>query len=270
MNKYLVAIIAGLVILSLEGCFDPPEFPVEPEIKFKDIRFVEVDGQDSLILVFDFRDGDGDFGIYKDEDTPPFHRFNVILDSTARFVYNSEFDLYVLTNANIPVIEYGDKGNRSPYYLVTNYGTLVDTFSSTPIALPEYNICDYLFVPDLEGDTTTQDKEDTVLIAQNPYLFNLHLKFFRKRRGQLEDITDLLGASSCSPAFNGQVPVFDDDNMGRPLNGTITYPMISSGFKPTFLVDSIIVEFYIYDRALHQSNVVRSPAFTLPGLLGID
>jgi hypothetical protein len=270
MNKYFTLIIVAITILSLEGCFDPPEYPIVPEISFADVRYVEVEGQDSLILTFNFRDGDGDFGIYNDEVEPPFHRFNYILDSSARFTYDNVIGEDVVIDATVRFVEYGDVGLGFPYYEVSNYGTLVGTYSDERILLPNYSVCDYLAVPDLEGDTSSQDVEDTLLIAQNPYLNNLDIKFLRKRKGQLEDITDLLGSESCSPPFNTRIPVFDDDNIGRPLNGSVSYPMLSSGFKSTFLVDSIIIEFFIYDRALHKSNVVRSPAFTLPGLLGIN
>ena len=58
----------------LSGCYNPPEFPIEPTIKFSDIIFKQVENRpDSLILVIEFQDGDGDLGLRADENDIPYN-----------------------------------------------------------------------------------------------------------------------------------------------------------------------------------------------------
>jgi hypothetical protein len=270
MNKFIIVVILSASILSLSSCFDPPVYPEVPEISYKGIRFVEVDGQDSLILSFDFQDGDGDIGLTDSDVVPPYHPFNYIVDSSAQFQYDPQTGLDFIIPSTARVVEYGMEGTESPYYLVSIYDTYAGVYSETDFDLPSYSCRDYYFVSDLDGDTLGSDKTDTILIQTNEYANNIIVKFLRKRNGQLEDITESLqAADQCTPPFNSRIPVFNDDNIGRPLRGTIHYPMLSSGFISQFLNDSILIEFYIYDQALNQSNVVTTPAFTLPDLLGI-
>jgi hypothetical protein len=270
MSKFIPALFIATLILSLESCFDPPVYPEVPEISFKGIRFVETEGQDSLIISFDFQDGDGDIGLDNEDVYPPFHSYNVVVDSNARFVLNESLGEQIIVDSSIRFVEYGDVGNSSPYYLISTFGTLVDVYSEDDFLLPSYSCKDYIFVSDLDGDTIGTDKSDTILIEPNIFINNIVVKFLRKRNGMLEDVTEAFSPDGCTPPFNSRIPIFDEDNLGRPLKGTIHYPMISSGFISQFLNDSILVEFYIYDRALNQSNIVTSPAFTLPGLLGIN
>lgn len=270
MRKASTAILFSLLILSLESCFEPPVYPDVPVIAYRNIEFVETDGQDSLILSFDFQDGDGDIGLLNEDAFRPYHPYNVVVDSSATFVYNASLDADIIEERSIRFVEFGEEGDRSPYYLVSLQGTLEGIYSEEDLELPAYSCADYIFVTDLEGDTIGADKADTILIQPNEYLNNIVIKFLRKRNGDLEDITSAFSPDGCTPPFNSRIPIFDTDNLGRPLRGTIEYPMISSGFISQFLNDSILIEFYIYDRALNQSNVVVSPAFTLPGLLGIN
>ncbi len=270
MNKFSAAVLFSFSLLALESCFDPPVYPNIPEISFKNIRFVETEGQDSLILSFDFQDGDGDIGLGQTDVAPPFHSFNYVVDSTARFFTDPNIGLDFIDPETIRVVEFGDDGNKSPYYLISDYLTFEGIYSEDDLVLPSYSCADYTFVPDLDNDTTGADKADTILIQANEFLSNIFVKFLRKRNGNLEDITASFAPDACSPPFNSRIPIFDQDNLGRPLRGSIDYPMISSGFISQFLNDSILIEFYIYDRALNKSNVVVSPGFTLPGLLGIN
>jgi hypothetical protein len=270
MSKYISAFVAASLLLSLGSCFDPPIYPLAPQVSFDGIRFVQIEGQDSLVLSFDFRDGDGDIGLSDDDNTPPFHRVNLILDSTATFVFNEQVGGFVVEDVSTGFVEFGDEGNKNPYYLVSNFGTLVGVYSEDPIVLPDFGCRDYIPVTDVEGDTTGADKQDTLLIEPNEFLNNINITFLRQRNGQLEDITGAFAPDACSDPFDSRIPIFDTDNLGRPLDGTINYPMLSSGFISNFLNDSIIIEFYIYDRALNRSNIERTQPFTLPGLLGIN
>ncbi|MDH5610600.1 MAG: hypothetical protein OEY56_14065 [Cyclobacteriaceae bacterium] len=271
-SKYIEAILSIASLLLLGGCFELPEFPVTPEISFHSVRFVETDafGPDTLVLSFNFTDGDGDIGLDADEIYPPYHRFNYIVDSTVEFVYNRDYDLYFVKDTTGNFVQYNREGTAAPYYSISEYGSLVGTYSEGPIDLPAYNCKNYIEVPDVDGNDIGADTQDTILIEPNIFQNNIVLAFYRKRNGQMEDITYLFSADPCQDSFNSRIPIFDENNIGRPLKGVIHYAIQSYGFKSVFLNDSIFIDFYIYDRALHQSNVVRSKGFTLPGLLGIN
>jgi hypothetical protein len=58
-----------LALLSLWGCVDSPNFPIEPRIEFKGMTKDTLEQgtfqQDSLVVVFKFEDGDGDIGTHR-------------------------------------------------------------------------------------------------------------------------------------------------------------------------------------------------------------
>ena len=66
----------------LAACFDPPEYPIVPEIAFEDISFREAKAageRDALVLTLSFRDGDGNLGLSSTDIDPPFHDVNYYL-----------------------------------------------------------------------------------------------------------------------------------------------------------------------------------------------
>ena len=76
-------IIPVLLLISffIGSCSDEDQYPVIPEIKFKSLeKYVNVSGNDSLILSFTFTDGDGDLG------TP-------VSDVTTRDIFARLFEL---------------------------------------------------------------------------------------------------------------------------------------------------------------------------------
>ncbi|MEJ2005190.1 MAG: hypothetical protein P8X57_09555, partial [Cyclobacteriaceae bacterium] len=77
----------SILSLGLVSCLSDENFPDEPRIEFNSIRYAEVGGflePDSLIIKFDFEDGDGDLGLRaesNDDREPPFNDFSL-------FAYN--------------------------------------------------------------------------------------------------------------------------------------------------------------------------------------
>lgn len=70
--------LGGLLALgasSLSGCLTPPDISTTPEISLKDIHLIHVDnpGQqidvDTLVVVVNFKDGDGDLGLTGEDRT---------------------------------------------------------------------------------------------------------------------------------------------------------------------------------------------------------
>src|SRR5687767_6322010 len=107
-----LGLLSFLTILSV-SCFDPPEFPVEPQIEFEKIEFINsIDPTDfdSLNLYINFKDGDGDLGFGatpEDISGPKFHSAifyqenNGTLEplaTQAGFVGDVEYDLLEIPN----------------------------------------------------------------------------------------------------------------------------------------------------------------------------
>lgn len=68
-----VCILFSLVILgSLYSCQKDNEYPIEPEIEFKEIGYIE-GRTDTANVIISFTDGDGDIGFTKGDTLPPFN-----------------------------------------------------------------------------------------------------------------------------------------------------------------------------------------------------
>jgi hypothetical protein len=265
-KRFPVFIIASVVFLV--GCYDPPEFSATPQIAFKNIRFVDVDGfSDSLILTFKFRDGDGDLGLLSFEDGPPYHSFDYVIDANGQVVtFNADSleppfykkylypeDQFLIGDNKlfIPVpiqpVFYSEEDNRPSVYNCQQflYDTIfLQSFTDSIIAIP-----------------------DTFYIVQNEFNRNIYIDFYRKISGNYIPITDdeFSPNSSCPEGFDSRFPIFNRENVRnqRVISGSITYPMLSQGFKSIFRNDTIQIRFFVYDRALNKSNVAVSRDFTL-------
>jgi hypothetical protein len=69
------------LLATVFACNKPPVYPVEPNIKFKEIQSYPVFNQgtrkDSLVIVTRFEDGDGDLGLTAEEvKSPPYNQGN--------------------------------------------------------------------------------------------------------------------------------------------------------------------------------------------------
>ena len=111
---------------------------------------------------------------------------------------------------------------------------------------------------------------DTLFVIRNDFRHNLYIDVLRKR-GSVEGLlTPDFSSSACSEFFNTRFPPppgLHRNEDGPPFEMVITYPLVSRGFKPTFLNDSIALSVFIYDREGNRSNVMKTPFFTLPSLL---
>ena len=240
-----------LALISLLGCYDSPDLPQEPSISFNRIDFVVVDGAaDSLILTFNFEDGDGDIGLDIYEVYPPYHNFNYVVQEV-----DSEYYL----------IEYGQLSFNEPLILATAYEGEVTLSGNYDFdqTLPDYGCADYLVTTDIETDPLDIDQMDTFLIKKNRFNKNIYVNFYKKIRGEYQLINDDFSQGGCVEFFNSRIPVFDEGNIGKSLKGDISFAMLSQGFQQTFRNDSIKMSFYIYDRNLNKSNVAETSDFVL-------
>lgn len=61
MNLFRGTIVIALFVVAFSGCTPDPVFPNEPSLTFKE--YIQHSGSDSLQVVFNFTDGDGDIGV---------------------------------------------------------------------------------------------------------------------------------------------------------------------------------------------------------------
>ncbi len=233
------------LIIAVASCYPPEEFPNTPSIAFNDLKYREIDnGTDSLILTIDFQDGDGDIGLDGDENFYPYHDFNAIIDANNKFVTISDTEV------------------EPPFYIATPNGDI--SFFSQTDNRPDYNCLDYEIVNLDEANTQV----DTFYVQQNENNKNIFVDFYRKKNGVYEfiDWTRVFSAIGCGTTFDARFPRFIENNNDRALDGSITYSMVSEGFGLVLRSDTFQLRVRIKDRALNDSNEIRSPDFTLSEL----
>ena len=127
-----------------------------------------------------------------------------------------------------------------------------------------------------DGDAT-----DTLRIVLNEDRFNFFIDFFVKKNGTFEELDfrripeSANGQTLCGEVpFDSRIPCLSTEanpcrdltqNPG-PIEGVIKYDMQSGLFVPVFRLDTIKVVFQMQDRALHKSNIIESPEFTLASI----
>ena len=129
-----------------------------------------------------------------------------------------------------------------------------------PEAPLEFHVCDFVTNFDVTGDEIM----DTVYVEINPNSFNIEIDFFLKRDGVYDefDWRREFGQFSCI-TFDGRYPPLNSEDFERPLAGSLSYSMISSGFLPLFGNDTLQLRIQIKDRALNISNIVESQDFVV-------
>mgnify|MGYP006921586005 CR=1 FL=1 len=218
--KYSVVVvfIAGIAI----GCNKLPEYPVEPSITFNDVYFKKGDLADSLFVVLDFKDGDGDLGLDENYDTEyPYQTFWYFLKNDGSY------------------LTYEDR-NTPPY----------DT-------LPPYEFPYYC--------TNYSEESDGVIyyVQPNENHYNYFIDFYVKKNGSY-DLFDWYSVySSCDETYNGRYPILNESGKERPLEGKLIYKITGARIENIFKRDTLRLEIYIKDRALHNSNTVQSFDFVL-------
>lgn len=273
--RLLVIVFCGTLVSS---CFDPPEYPNTPEISFKSVNFVKggfnSDGNpisDTVILILNFKDGDGNIGVSSDELQPPFNdrwyytRENLSRDNTLNddcTSYNkkcwflnptiTEFDKYV---------DYSDLRSNPSYDTLKNF---VKPYNCTNWEVVYY---------DHDNDPSTDTVPlDTLFFTLNPHYNNIFVKFEIKNDNPANpanpfdtqfDETQFFTYPLCGiRPFDGRIPVlFDATTKDTPLEGTIRYAIPSVSFQTIFGSKTLRLRVYIEDRSLNKSNEVVTSEF---------
>lgn len=214
------------------SCFIPPEFPNEPSISYNNIVFnrgTEPLDPDSLILTLNFQDGDGDLGLRSEgaDTREPYH------------------DIWYFVKDDGSLLTYSDRQDAP-------YDSLLPAFE-----FPYY--CSNYVIN--ENDIGVID---TFYVEPNEFHHNINVKFYVRKNGEYSEFDfETEFNPLCGETFNGRFPLLNPDGRDRPLEGTLKYKMQSAGFELLFRQDTLMLEVFIYDRALNQSNVIQTPDFVL-------
>lgn len=273
------------LIVVLAGCFQPPEFPLEPQISFERLHLTDTA---SLVLTFQVRDGDGDIGLRSESESyedflEPYHPFSVVTSGSNNVTFKNG---YTPPYNSIPVVRFPTtyrlyKGSNSSGVPVYEYKTVQElhfagesTFYASEDLRPEEFDCnsyEKVSIYTIEQETVNDqvvneelnEEIDTFFVVRNPYHFNIYIEL------QIKEGEDYLpfALDECDPGYTARFPLFEKSNIGRPLDGRISYAFFSVLFQDPesspLLTETLRLKFYIYDRALNQSNEVLTPDFKL-------
>jgi hypothetical protein len=87
------------------------------------------------------------------------------------------------------------------------------------------------------------------------FYFNFFMTFYQEISGNMEKI---------DAPYNSRIPPVNPDDYPQNLKGEIQIEFDISILRTVLESNKIQIEAYIYDRALHKSNVIVSPIFQLP------
>jgi hypothetical protein len=277
-RSLVLVVFCGALVSS---CFDPPEYPDAPEITFKSVSYVK-GGQplpddpsqvaaDSIILVLNFKDGDGDVGVSAGETLPPFNDRWYYTKSEVGFDPDSRNDCTGMGNhcyfVNPLVKEFAKyvtiADSRTPKY---------DTLN--PFTKP-FNCVnwDVIYYDDDKNNDTPTVPLDTLYFILNPHYNNIFVEFEMKLDNPPDpsypyetfDEQKFFTYPSCGVrSFYGRIPILSEDlGTNTPLEGEIRYAIPSISFETIFGARTLRLKISIEDRALHRSNTVYTRDFSL-------
>lgn len=241
MRSIVGSVLVFLVIVGLDGCFTAPVYPVTPQISLIDLKFGKGTKAlfDSIKLVINFKDGDGDLGLTSDDTltdvyaTKYYYLFqNKLLNYRAK-----------LANPNLTV-----NGKKLPDF--------VDPYNCSNWEIRRKTI---------NGVLTNVD---TVYFELNDNTYNIFVDYYiddgTNNFTKFDPITYFKYPNCSSLSFNGRFPVLSSD-LGKklPLDGILTYFMKSSSFDVIIGAKRFYLEIAIQDRALNKSNKLTTDIVTL-------
>ncbi len=297
--KFYKGLAVLFVTFMLGSCFEPPTFPVVPQIEFQKAEFWDSPGgfgvMDSLILFIQFKDGDGDLGLDEsnvkyistpfnnltyyqannaDKANPiPLELFADELKDTINYYLDiPDPSLGKLINASTrkqPGFEYLPAfDNCTNYEFLREIRLLVNKTAKS--ALPkETKIVDSLKALVNNVPSTLYLLRDTLYYTVNPDHYNIHVDFLVKEPNSQNPKPDENGfivfdwrAATCTqPPGEARFPTLTERD--NALEGTLRFTMRSSGFIETFSIKTLKLRIQITDRALHHSNTIETGEFTL-------
>ena len=92
-----------------------------------------------------------------------------------------------------------------------------------------------------------------------PYDFNLFIDIYKMINGQME----LIVFPDTTASFNSRIPVVAENPDKKPMEGVIEYNFDYPLIRSFLLNDTLAFDVSLKDRALHQSNIVRTPLLVI-------
>ncbi len=265
MNSVKLILLTPIIIfLAIFACNPPPKLPSTPRIEFIKAEFWDmgIQNPDSLNITISFEDGDSDLGLDQGEGFPfdnpnkvylynPIKEFNFEADIQRVFFIDNDGEFLRLSSKWKKPVPYDTLPDFVHPYNCTNYTT------------------DSLIYIDPVDPNNRFGIKDTLYFQPWIENFNYHIDFLIKQSdGSFERFPweSFLGYPSCGETFNTR---FSRDDLGTsfddsgPIEGRLTYKMISRGF--IFELRNKIFKFRIriFDRSLNASNIVESEELTL-------
>lgn len=290
-------LLTFLTILS-GSCFDPPEFPVVPQIEFVRVEFIDSKDPsdfDSLNLYINFKDGNGDLGFGRTarELSDPYHSAvfyqenNGNLEPLATewgYIGDDEYELLHIPNPQLGKLVVFRTRKKPQYSFLP--GPDKCGGSNT---LKYYDYLGGPVDPDGGGDgrrllIRAADKgaldpltelvdsfprtkpeyyqiRDTLYYTPNPNHYNIEVDFLVKDPSAPGGFTEFDWREQYCTTYDGRFPVFADGE--NSVDGTLRYSMTSFSFTTIFSIKTLKLRVSIKDRALNRSNVVETSEFTL-------
>lgn len=286
--------LLSFLLIATGSCFDPPEFPLAPQIEFEKVDFIKSTGPgvpDSLILYLNFKDGNGDLGFSKDvEDiSDPFHSSFFYqgnngklepLSTVGVFVGNDQFDLLEIPDPSRgKLVSFRSRKNPEYSFLPQTFhcadyeylGGPVDPSNSSDgrrlliekralAALdPNVQLVDSMLGSD--GKIGYYQIRDTLYYTPNPDHYNIEVEFLVKDPTAPGGFKPYDWRREYCSTFDGRFPVFSDK--GSSIEGTLRYGMTSFGFTSIFSIKTLKLRVSIKDHERNRSNVIETPEFRL-------
>lgn len=298
-------LIKGLGLLSfltvLSGsCFEPPEFPVTPQIEYVGIEFINsVDPADfdSLNLYINFKDGNGDLGFSQSplDFSDPYHSVNYYQENNGDlqplateagwYLGDEEFELLLVPDASkgklvvfrtrkkpeysyLPGAEKCGGSNTLKHY----------EYLAGPID-PNSGGADGRRLLIRASDRAIVDSKaalvdsfprsnpefyqirDTLYYTPNPDHYNIEVDFFIKDPSAPGGFREFDWREEYCTTFDGRFPTFSDSKSS--IDGELRYSMTSFGFTTIFGINTLKLRVSIKDHARNRSNVIETEEFTL-------
>lgn len=278
-------LLVFIPVLLVVSCFDPPVYPNVPAIDLADVYFgpsATTNGKDSLVVVMNFKDGDGDLGLEETDIEPPFHDANFYLadKNTGTLTAVQKQTRYT----NLPQFLDIPDGAKGVLARVRTRQDLpsMPAFVDLTTSCKNYHY-DSVFISQedasvFDGTYTIKRKltsptlpsvfvlVDTFYYQKNEFHNNIIVKFYTQSASGKYDVeyTDLY--RDCNPGYDARYPKLSDKN--STLEGKLTYSMSAArnSFQLAFGSKSFVIKVFIRDRALHSSNTLEIGPYSLDKL----
>ncbi|MBE0663385.1 MAG: hypothetical protein IH597_13075 [Bacteroidales bacterium] len=120
-----------------------------------------------------------------------------------------------------------------------------------PDTIPTQLILSFRFT-DGDGDIGLYEHE-----TDPPFDYNLFIDMYKLEN----NLPSLIIFPDTTTTFNSRIPRIDENKGEKPIEGMIEYTFDYSLLRSFLLSDTIAFDISIKDRALHQSNTIRTPFF---------